>query len=34
MVCIEEVKEGVEGGKVEGVKQVACFPGDVDIFDF
>jgi len=34
MVGIEKIKEGVEGGEVEGVKQVACFPGDVGIFDF
>ncbi len=34
MVCIQKFEDGVEGGKVECVKQVVRFTGDIGIFDF
>lgn len=34
MVCIQKFEDGVESGKVECVKQVVRFPGDIGIFDF
>ena len=34
MVCIQKFEDGVEDGKVECVKQVVRFTGDIGIFDF